>query len=87
MCVCVLFICKVLNRLNLHTIISCCFIGWLSPLFDATEEDIMCSIMVIVVETESQKTIGLEVAVGSDITIGDDFTITVTVTNKSTSKK
>ncbi len=47
----------------------------------------MCSIMVIVVETESQKTIGLEVAVGSDITIGDDFTITVTVTNKSTSKK
>ena len=35
------------------------------------------------VESESQKMIGVDIAVDSDITIGEDFIITATVTNKS----
>lgn len=41
----------------------------------------------MIVETESQKMIGVDITVNSDITIGDDFTIIATITNKSSSAR
>ena len=43
--------------------------------------------LIVTVETESQKMIGVDIDVDSDISIGDDFTITASITNKSSSDK